>query len=378
MNLIAETRPRTWNSIVGQPKALRLLQAILSSTKFMPKGFIFHGVYGVGKTTTAYIGARALMCTGNDPLGCGKCPSCQCVDQQGIDSHPDFQEVKAAENSGVENARDIVTQSYNLPVLGKRRVIMLDEAHRLSQVAWDAFLSVLEQKDTDSIFLFVTNDVKIIPATIRSRCAKLKFSQVSAEIILGLLTNIANTQGIDFELDALKVIAWYAKGHVRNAVEMLASVACLGTVTKELVSAVVDLSLEDYCFRILAYIANGNQLGAVSLLDEACLTTTPSGIVEALFSTYGRIVYSPENSQEELLASTLVPVTKATTIFLKWGVMQNIPVDAMPLLIYELMTSRLVDSSKELEVTRKIPIKVDEFCTMKQFASLMGGTIVGL
>ena len=116
MNLIAQ-RPRTWNSVVGQQRGIDVLQAVLKNPRFLTRGIILYGVLGVGKTTTAYLAAKALMCLGKDPLGCGKCPSCTLVDESGIDQHPDFVEVDGAQKSGVDAAREIIDVTMSLPVL---------------------------------------------------------------------------------------------------------------------------------------------------------------------------------------------------------------------------------------------------------------------
>src|SRR5271157_2682244 len=128
MNLFAQ-RPTEWNAVVGQPRAITVLQAILNNKHLMLRGFLFHGILGVGKTVTAYLLARALMCSGGEPLGgCGKCDSCVSIAENGIDGHPDFMEVDAAMYSGVDKARELMEQwGTQRPIMGKSRVIVLDE-----------------------------------------------------------------------------------------------------------------------------------------------------------------------------------------------------------------------------------------------------------
>src|ERR1700723_3103507 len=147
MNLIAQ-RPSSWTDIVGQPQVLDVLHAVLRNPNFLTRGIILYGVWGVGKTSVAYLLAKALMCSGKDPLGCGKCPSCGLVTESGMDRHPDFIEIDGAQKSGVEAAREVVDTTLSLPALGKRRVTVIDEAQFLSQEAWGAYLKVLEQGDT--------------------------------------------------------------------------------------------------------------------------------------------------------------------------------------------------------------------------------------
>ena len=337
--------------MVGQERALRILQSVLTTAKFMPRGFIFEGVYGVGKTTSAYLLARALMCTGPDPLGCKIstgtmldmkiCASCRTIDKDGIDAHPDFLEVDAASKSGVDASREIVTIAESLPVLGKRRITMLDEAHSLTFDAWKVYLKPLEQADTNAIFMFVSNKGASIPDEIRSRCCKTRFSRVPNETILGLLANLAHTNSLNADLDALKLISRVSKGIVRDAVQLLSTVAAMGNVTKELVAAVVDMSLEDFCLKILTSVAKKDQAGAIQVAEAACQSTTPVKFIEALFAGYARAVF-PQDDDPFLayygpIRDGLPNVSAMTSVFLRWSTAPALPADVVPILMMELI-----------------------------------------
>ena len=350
MNL-ATQRPKTWNSVVGQERALRILQAVLTTAKFTPRGFIFEGVHGVGKTTSAYLLARAMMCTGPDPLGCKVstgtlldmkiCPSCRTIDKDGIDAHPDFMERDGAtKEGGVEAAREIVQIAETLPVLGKRRVTMLDEAHALTLDAWKVYLKPLEQPDTNAIFMFVSNKGHQIPDEIRGRCCKVRFNRVPTENILGLLANLAHTNSIQTELDALKLISRVSKGIVRDAVQLLSTVASLGDVTKQLVADVVDMSLEDYCLKVLTAIAKKDMQTASQVADAACLNVSPVKFIEALFAGYARAVFPQEDdpflSYYGPIRDGLPNVSAITGVFLRWSVAPQLPADVIPIMIMEL------------------------------------------
>jgi DNA polymerase-3 subunit gamma/tau len=237
-------RPKTWDEIIGQDRALRVLKDILRNGKFAPRAIILEGPYGVGKTTTGYITAKALMCIGDNKLGCGVCASCL-VFQEHADAHPEFREVDAASHSGVGETRKLVEEAMELPTLSKTRVILIDEAHRLSGEAWDVYLKPLEQIDTKAVFIFATTDAKRIPAKIRSRCVVIRFSRVALDIMTGYLVSIASKMQLDYELDGLKLLARAAKGHIRSALILLDKVSAMGKVTKELAASVVDTSYSD-------------------------------------------------------------------------------------------------------------------------------------
>ena len=166
-------RPRSWDRVAGQARALRLIKAILTRSRLLPRGFILEGPSGTGKTTVAYLTAQALMCSGGNPLGCGSCPSCLAF-LENPTYHPGFSMVDAASHSGNEAAKRIVEAAYDLPTLGKTRVVIVDEAHRLSQEAWDVYLAPLESLSLPCTFIFCTTEGRRIPRNIRGRCSDLR------------------------------------------------------------------------------------------------------------------------------------------------------------------------------------------------------------
>lgn len=311
---------------------------MLRSVRFLLRGVIFEGVRGVGKTSVAYLTARALMCTGNDPDGCGACPSCKTIDTQGIDAHPDFMEVAGAVKAGVEAAREILITAESLPVLGKRRIVMVDEAHALSGDAWKVYLKPLEQPNTDTIFMFVSNKGNQIPDEIRGRCCRPKFGRVDADVILGFLVNLATANQIQYELDALRAISRAAKGIVREAVGMLDTCAAIGTVTKELVLNTMDDDLEDVAMKIYAKMAQHDQQGAVQVADDACKIESPVRLIESMFATYAKCVYRPVTPEQTAVRDIFRDVCGMTQIFLKWTTPQQLSADVVPLLVVELMS----------------------------------------
>jgi len=180
LNNLSLDRPGYWTSVIGQDRVVKVLTSTLTkSSKRISLGWLFEGVHGVGKTTVGYIMARALMCH-VDPLGCSphsqhKCPSCEIFDEtDGHTTHPDFMELDAASHSGVVEAREIVQIAESLPTIGRYRVVLIDEVHRLSRDSWDVYLKPLERVGSQTIFIFVTNDSFKIPRTIRSRVAKVE------------------------------------------------------------------------------------------------------------------------------------------------------------------------------------------------------------
>lgn len=337
MNLIAQ-RPSEWNAVVGQPRVIRVLQAILNNKHLMLRGFLFHGFMGVGKTTCAYLLAKALMCSGKDPLGCGKCDSCLTIAESGIDAHADFKEVDAALYSGVDNAREIMEQwGTQIPNYSPRRVVVVDEAHRLSPEAWDVFLKPLEQGDFRTLLIFVSNKADSIAASIRSRCTQIPFELVHTDTVVGLLANVATRNNITYELDALRLIARHTKGIVRNAVNILGSAAALGLVSVEHVKVILDTSLEDVCLKLMQAIAAKDRETAIRLADEAGRKARPAKVIEMMFSIYGEAIFAKEDPDLSKVYVGLPETTDVTTVFIKWATTPHLPSNIVPVVAYELL-----------------------------------------
>ena len=382
------TRPRRWEEIVGQDRAVRDLKGLLRHGKFLPKVVILSGPHGTGKTSTGYVAARAMLCTGDDPLGCGKCPSCLVFDEH-PDAHPEFKEIDAASNSGVDAARRIVEEATELPSLGRTRVVVIDEAHRLSRDAWDVYLKPLEQLDRRCVFFFVTTDTTKIPQTIKSRACIIPFSRVSVEAITGLLVNLSSKNHLDYEMDGIRLLARAAKGHVRDAIMSLDVVATIGKVTKDLVRSVLDSSYEDMALNTLIHLAAGRRAEAIKALDEMARTKPAVQAIEALFTAYGKAVFPGDDlTTEELRRYTTVKTCfpdpgAATTVFLKWSAADRIPADALPLFAYELsnlcgseaLTPRPTSRPTPQPVT-PAPVPSPTAPTTLEITALLGATVL--
>lgn len=348
MSLIVSERPKSWNSVVGQNRALSTLKAALGSGQFTPRGIIVSGPWGTGKTTLAYLAAKSLMCLDStEGVSCGKCASC--LQSQALDSHPDFIEVDAASNSGVADARQLLQLVEAFPILGKRRVVLIDEAHRLSREAWDVFLKPIETDNGTAppcVFIFATTDLAKIPYTIKSRCCKVPLALVDDETIVGLLYAICGKYGIKHEPVALELIARHANGHIRDAVNALDEIATAGPVTKASAATYLDASSEA-ALRILVMLAGGKLIDAVQEADEFLRANSANKLIEALFVTYSRAIFSAradlsehEQSLLNAIKAALQPFQSYTSVFLKWHQAVPLPPDVIPILLLELANAK--------------------------------------
>jgi DNA polymerase III gamma/tau subunit len=225
-------------------------------------------------------------------------------------------------------------------VLGKRRVTIIDEAHWLSAEAWSAYLKTLEDGETNSIFLFVSQDYNKIQLNIRTRCIRIAFERVSQEVLVGHLANVATKNGIAYDLDALKLIARMSKGIVRDAVQWLNTCAVFGTkVDAEMVRMAIDTSLEDLCEKLLLTIAARNQAEAIILADELVRKEMPGKAAERMLSLYSQSVYSNDPELRKIYLG-LPDVSTVAGILIKWAAIQHAPADVIVIIVFELLRTQ--------------------------------------
>lgn len=302
----------------------------------------------MGKTTSAYLLAKALMCRGQNPLGCSLsgeqkdlCPSCQAIASDGLDKQPDFLEVDAATlEHKAESAREIVEKMSSFPVLARRRVTVMDEAHFLSDEAWGAYLKILEESDTDSVFIFVSSVAGKIRKDIQSRCIRASFERVADDVMIGHLANVANTNGIPYELDGLRLITRQARGIVRDAVQFLDTTAALGeTVSIKTVKLAVDTSLEDLCEQLLQTIAARKQIEAVALAEELVRKDMPGKAAERMLALYSRAIYDKDPELRKIYLG-LPDVSAVAGVLARWAAIPSAPSDIITVIVYELLKTQ--------------------------------------
>lgn len=216
-------RPKTLDNMIGQDVIQKSLKNCLDSKK-VPHAFLFHGIRGVGKTTTARILARCLSCIGNDgktditSSPCGVCRSCVALDK---DQHMDIMEFDAASKTGIDDIREIIDATQYAPVLGRYKIFIIDEVHMLSKSAFNALLKTLEEPPAHIKFIFATTEINKIPETILSRCMTFHLNSVSKEALSDYLISIAEKEGYILEKEAAKIISEESEGSVRDALSIL-------------------------------------------------------------------------------------------------------------------------------------------------------------
>ncbi len=312
LNLTRKWRSKNFQEVVGQPLAVRILQNSLYLQQFFPV-YLFAGQRGCGKTSTARIFAAAVNCARlpefqQDPrkvsIPCLVCPSCCAMSAS---HHPDFIEIDAASHTGVDNIRSIIDASSFLPLLGHKKIYLIDEAHMLSKAAFNAFLKILEEPPLSVIFILATTDMHKILETVKSRCFQIFFDPVDQQIITEHLEKLCTIEQIAFDQQGLAVIAKEAGGSVRDAINLLEQVRF---ATKKI--------SKDAVLSILGHV------------DEAALLMLFEKIIQE--DTYGLLMACQSLEKHELSIEYL------------WGQLTDLVYDAI-LLHYQVSPRYFVDLS---------------------------------
>ena len=261
-------RPATFASVVGQEHITRTLKnAIL--TDQLPQAFLFCGSRGVGKTSCARILAKTINCEHRtaDGEACNECESCRSFNEG---ASLNIFELDAASNNSVDDIRQLVEQVQFPPQTGRYKVYIIDEVHMLSQSAFNAFLKTLEEPPAYAKFILATTEKNKIIPTILSRCQVFDFKRIEVPDIVRHLEYVAGNEGVQYEPEAMELIATKAEGGMRDALSTFDQLVNFtqGNLTYQGCLENLNVLDSDYYFRLVDLLHGGNIGGALLLYQD--------------------------------------------------------------------------------------------------------------
>jgi DNA polymerase-3 subunit gamma/tau len=254
--------------VIGQGSITATLKnAIL--TEHLAQAYLFCGPRGVGKTTCARIFAKTINCMNlsNSNEACNACESCKSFNQN---RSYNIHELDAASNNSVEDIRSLIDKVRIPPQIGRYSVYIIDEVHMLSQSAFNAFLKTLEEPPRHAIFILATTEKHKILPTILSRCQIFDFNRIQIKDIVGYLEKIAKTENIDYEPDALNIIAQKADGAMRDALSIFDQIVSFSDNKISYQKVIENLNVLDYeyYFRFTSYFLTNEVTETLLLFNE--------------------------------------------------------------------------------------------------------------
>lgn len=323
LNLARKWRSKTFDEVVGQPLTIKIIRNSLYLGHSFPV-YLFSGQRGCGKTSVARILAAAFNCehlptfqkNPKQALPCLTCSSCEAMKET---RHPDFIEMDAASHTGVDNIRALIESSTFLPVMGRKKIYLIDEAHMLSKSAFNAFLKILEEPPASVVFILATTDPDKIIETVRSRCFQLFFNPLAELDLIDHMARICDKEEIAYDRAGLTLIYQQSQGSVRDALNILERVRFSSDcIDEKTVRHVLGQPSDDALLNLLillhdeqqgAFLAHVHELGiehlSIDYLYQRMMTLLQAALYYrydvALPGVYADLARSASLSQSWLL-----------------------------------------------------------------------------
>jgi DNA polymerase III subunit gamma/tau len=265
--LYRKYRPQTFSEVVGQEAVVRTLTNAIESDR-VRQAYLFAGPRGTGKTSLARILAKAINCAqGPTPSPDGTCHACVAISNG---TSLDVVEMDAASQRGIDDIREIRERVVLQPVEGRSKVYILDEAHQLTDAAWNALLKLIEEPPPHLLFVFCTTELQKVLPTVRSRCQTFVFQRPRLPDLIKLLRRVADGESMEVPDTALGLVARSARGSFRDAVSTLDQLAAAtgATITVQDVLQLLGAVEDEVLFRLCDLVIDGDTAGALVFLEE--------------------------------------------------------------------------------------------------------------
>ncbi len=258
--------------MVGQEHVVQALSNALTQQR-LHHAYLFTGTRGVGKTTVSRILAKSLNCTGVDGTGgitatpCGVCPACTEIDSGRF---PDYTELDAASNRGVDEVQGLLEQAVYKPVQGRFKVFMIDEVHMLTNTAFNAMLKTLEEPPEYLKFVLATTDPQKVPVTVLSRCLQFNLRPMAPETVQSHLAVVLGQEHIPADSQSLRLLSRAARGSMRDALSLADQAIAFGSGQLQEASVRQMLGAVDssHVFRLIEALAQGDGAQVVDTVDQ--------------------------------------------------------------------------------------------------------------
>ena len=331
--LARKYRPRNFTEMVGQEHVVQALTNALTQQR-LHHAYLFTGTRGVGKTTVSRILAKSLNCQGPDGQGgitatpCGVCSACTDIDSGRF---PDYTELDAASNRGVDEVQSLLEQAVYKPVQGRFKVFMIDEVHMLTNTAFNAMLKTLEEPPEYLKFVLATTDPQKVPVTVLSRCLQFNLRPMAPETVLSHLTQVLASENVSAEPQALRLLSRAARGSMRDALSLTDQAIAFGSgqLQEAAVRQMLGAVDRSYVFRLIDALAQGdgktvvetsdtlrlNGLSAASTLEEMSAVLQRMAVYQALPQMAGAVDADDPEAAETARLAALMPADETQLLY---------------------------------------------------------------